>query len=52
MYLPCDTCRFKKETVIGCRVFVGCIDEKKKKDNFIEDTWTYHHECKAFEKEY
>ena len=49
MYLPCDTCKFKKEIKRGFRTFVGCIDEKKEKDNFIEDDYTYNHSCKAYE---
>lgn len=50
MNLPCITCKFKKEETVGFRTFVGCIDEKKKEDNFIENTWTYNHSCKAYEK--
>ena len=51
MILPCETCKFRTERTEGHRMFVGCKDSEKKKNNFHEDTWTYQHSCKAYEKE-
>ena len=49
MELPCTTCKYKTERRQGHRTFVGCNDEDKKK-GFIEDTFTYRHECSNYER--
>lgn len=51
MILPCETCKFRTERTEGHRVFIGCNDPDKKRDNFHEDTWTYRHSCSAYEME-
>jgi hypothetical protein len=51
MELPCIDCAYRTEREEGHRIFVGCKDEKRKKENFVEDTWLYRHSCKAYEKE-
>ncbi|HSQ90227.1 hypothetical protein [Romboutsia sp.] len=49
MYLPCDTCKFKRERKDGFRTFVGCIDKEKEK-GFKEDNYFYIHSCSNYEK--
>jgi len=49
--LPCETCKFKKIRHEGHRIFIGCSDPEKKKNNFQEDTWAYQHSCTAYEQE-
>ena len=51
MILPCIDCKFRKETDVGFRTYVGCVDEKKKADNFHNDDYFYHHSCDAYEGE-
>ena len=51
MILPCDTCKFKTVREEGHRIFIGCVDKEKKKENFEYDSYWYHHTCKAYEKE-
>lgn len=50
MYLPCDSCKYKKETRNGFRVFVGCSDDNKIK-GFVSDNYFYNHKCSNYEKE-
>ena len=51
MKLPCCTCKYKKERHEGHRIFVGCVDQKRKEENFIADNYWYDHKCRAYEKE-
>ena len=51
MKLPCIDCKFKKETKVVFRTYVGCSDEKKKADNFHYDDYFYRHSCDAYEEE-